>query len=106
MNLKLKDTLAKVLMALNTDRYINESKSSSSISVAANTTATVTIDIAKSGYTPIGIVGIYAADTDVLAIHEFFLGTATTATVILRNTYSAARTTSIRVAILYRKNGY
>ena len=103
--LNVKKLLTKMLNELNTDKYISESKTSSSVSITPNGRGTVSIDVSKSGYTPIGIVGIFVPDTDVFVVNEFFLASATTVTVILTNLYSASRASAVRVNVLYRKLG-
>lgn len=74
-------------------------------SIAANSYKQFNIDITKSGYTPIGVMGFSGSGTGKLAVMEFYIASATTAVVYLTNSTSAAITpTQMKVKILYIKS--
>lgn len=82
-----------------------EGRSSGSKTFPANSYASVSINVAKTGYTAVGIVGVYGSGTGKLSLLEFSLSNATTALVYYRNNTSADVTaTSISVNVLYYRN--
>ena len=84
------------------NKFVIQSATSSSVSISANGRATVQIPCAVSGYEAVGVIGIYVADTDVFAVNEFFVNSTSSVTVILSNLYSEARSSTVRVNVLYR----
>ena len=72
------------------------------VTVAASGIGTATIETAKTGYTPIGIVGIRKSGSShgTCAIAAYYLD-GTTATILLANTSATARTITVRATILY-----
>ena len=103
--LNLKKTLTKILEYINT-QYVVETKSIAGTSVAGGGRTTVTIDVQKSGYTAIGIVGAMIWGTEVFAIGRLSFNSAhTQANVTIINTFTDARTPdSVEIYVLYRKS--
>lgn len=67
-------------------------------------TAEVTADVSKTGYTPIGIVGIKkTGQTYATVVLSRFSLTNTTATVTMYNNNASSRTFVVEATILYRK---
>ena len=88
------------------DYYVVESHSNTTSTTIENNTATyLFVDITKSGYTPIGIVGITGSGTGTLLMNEFFVQNNTTAAIYYRNSSGTNRTiNSVTVSVLYRKS--
>ena len=83
---------------------VTEAKSLGSVEMPANSVRSVSASVAKSGYTPLGIVGITKTGSNQGdAIVSTFNVSGTTATVSLRNQGSATRTPSVTAKILYIK---
>lgn len=103
--LSLKKTLTKILEYINT-QYVVETKSTTAGSVAGGGRTTVVMDVQKSGYEPIGIVGVMIYGTEVFSIGRMALNyNKTQANVTIINTFPDARTPDgIDVHILYRKS--
>ena len=84
---------------------VKENKDSSSATVAAGSSANFTIDITKSGYTPLWITGISKSgggNADCVISAYYFSGTDVIVTV--RNVSTSARTISITATIAYIAN--
>ena len=82
-----------------------DTATSASFTPAASSSGNVTIDVSKSGYTAIGIVGITGTNTSVLSFSDFYLESATSAKVYYYNNSSAGTqlSTTISVKVLYVK---
>lgn len=78
-------------------------QSSSKLSLAAGARGTIQINIAKTGYTPIGIITVYAGDTDVFSLNEFWIE-SNNANVVMTNFFTELRESYITVKVLYIKN--
>lgn len=78
-----------------------------SISLPASDTKTVTINMEKTGYTFLGVIGLRCEGTGATLGFPtaFCKNNATTAAVTLRNTTSTARNFTVRVYGLYTKLG-
>lgn len=89
--------------------YIVEKKTSSAESVAAQSYKAITISVAKSGYKPLGVLGIskVGATSGYCLISNLFLdSSATTLTVGVMNVNnSLAATITITVDMLYERVG-
>ena len=67
----------------------------------------VDINIALSGYTPVGLVGWYGSGTSRCYMADFRVRNATTARIYPQNiTTSQTTISSISIAVLYVKNGF
>lgn len=88
----------------NTNPIIVQTKSASAVSVAANTNSNVSISIRLSGYTPIGIVGVYGSGSAGCAISDFYIQDQSTARVYFRNNNSNAVNVTWSVRVLYQKS--
>lgn len=83
---------------------VTEAKSLGSVEIPASGVRSVSASVAKSGYTPLGIVGITkTGSNNGDAVVSTFNVSGTTATVSLRNQGSATRTPSVTAYILYIK---
>lgn len=79
--------------------------SSSSVSVAASGYATATVDVSKSGYTPLGILQIdKTGSASGYCVPSNWSISGNTASVFLRNTSTSAATVTVSLTILYRKD--
>ena len=80
-------------------------KTSSAVSVAASSYATATVDVSKSGYTPLGILQIDKTGTaSGYCVPSNWSISSNTASVFLRNTSTSAATVTVSLTILYRKD--
>jgi hypothetical protein len=97
--------MAKILEYINT-QYVVETKSTTGTSVAGGGRATVSINVTKTGYTAIGIVGMTIWGTEVFSIGRMALNSSKTqASVTIINTYTDTRAPdSIEIYVLYRKS--
>lgn len=67
----------------------------------------VDINVALSGYTPVGLVGWYGSGTSKCYMADFRIKDATTARIYPRNlTTSETTISSISIYVLYVKNGF
>lgn len=64
----------------------------------------IVINIAKEGYTPIGIVGITGSNTSIFTYSDFYVESATTAKVYYNNTYTSSYDATLELRVLYIKN--
>lgn len=103
--LNLKKTLTKILEYINT-QYVVETKSTTGTTVAGGGRTTVSIGVTKTGYTPIGIVGVMIYGSEVFSIGRMSLNySKTQANITIINTFADARTPdAIDVYVLYRKS--
>ena len=80
-------------------------KTSNAISVAASSYATATVDVSKSGYTPLGILQINkSGSASGYCVPSDWSISGNTASVFLRNTSTSAATVTVSLTILYRKD--
>ena len=78
---------------------------SATTSINASSAVTTTIDVTKSGYTPIGIVGHGMTGTNATWCFAYSrVLSGTTAKVLVRNYSGSAASITSYVDILYRKN--
>lgn len=104
-SLYLKKALTEILEYIKT-QYVVEIKSTTGQSVAGGGRATLVIDVTKTGYTAVGIVGVMIYGTEVFSIGRMSLNyNKTQANVTIINTFTDARTPDgIDVHVLYRKS--
>lgn len=81
-------------------KFVVEQKASSSFTPSGSN---VSINIAKEGYTPIGIMGITGSNTSIMTYYEWYIESATTAKVYFRSSSTSYQVT-LRLNILYMKN--
>jgi len=77
-----------------------EEKSASFSATSGN--GSIVISIGKSGYTPIGVVGITGSNTSVLTYSDFYIESSTTAKVYYH--CSGSYNITLKVRILYKRN--
>ncbi len=94
----LEDAIAQYI-----DTCIVVEEKSSSFTAAATSSGNISIDIEKSGYTPIGIVGITGQNTSPLAYSDFYIESDTTAKVYYYNRGSSISITLV-LRVLYKKS--
>lgn len=87
------------------NRIMSEWKQGSAVSVAAGGRGNLTVDVAKAGYTPLGIgsVTINGSATAFLEIGQILLN-GTTVTVTVHNSNSSAQSWRASVLIIYQKD--
>lgn len=87
------------------NRIISEWKQGSAISVSAGGRGNLTVDVAKAGFTPLGIgsVTINGNATAFLEIGQILLS-GTTVTVTVHNSNSSAQSWRASVLIIYKKD--
>lgn len=103
--LNLKKALTKIMSKLPT--FLVEVVNSSSVNINANSTSESSFSVAKSGYTPLGIVGYNIAGTGISAIAPYRIRLIdSTAYYGVRN-YGTGQATGVTVqaSILYVKWG-
>ena len=88
---------------VNTVTSFNTQETNFSISLAAGGEKSFTPTITLSGWTPIGVIGIYTGNSNVNCIY-FKLNNSSQARVDLKNLSNAAVSGTARVQILYYKN--
>lgn len=100
--LNVKKTLAKVLAWI--PGFTTDSKTSGSLTVSALGAETVTIGMAKTGWIPIGIIGITknGAGNGSLTFTAFYIS-GNDAIVSFYNTANASRTLTVTAVVLYRR---
>ena len=88
------------------DKLVIEQKGiDNSDEIASGTTKRFEIPISKTGYTPIGIVGITGSGTTGIVVQEYYVYSSTIAYVYMRNVSGNSITpTNIQARILYSKN--
>ena len=103
--LSVKKTLAKVLNALD-NGYVVENKTSTQTTVGANGySGALSVNVAKSGYTPIGIVGISkSGGSSLYCFVSNYSISGNNITFYLRNTYNGSATVTTTFSVLYKKN--
>lgn len=93
------------ILASVADLFVVEEFTATDVAVAGSTATPVTIPVSKSGYTPLGLVGVRktgSGHTSAVIYQEFY--DAGNAYVGLRNISSSALTITIAVKILFVKN--
>ena len=100
MTLNVKELLAKIVLAFS-DYLVVETKTQA-ISFSNQRYKYYSVNVAKNGYTPIGLVGWSTGSVDWLISQYFISGN--TATVHLFRTASATTSTTFTLHVLYRKN--
>lgn len=105
-SLYLKKALTEILEYMSTQYVVETKQTTETPSVAGGGRATVYIDVTKTGYTAIGIVGVMIWGTEVFSIGRLALTySKTQAAIGIINTYTDARTPdAIDVHVLYRKS--
>lgn len=84
---------------------VSENKTGAASSIAANARANLTVNVAKSGYTPLGIVAAsLSGSSSALGVLNSYTLSGTTATVTVKNDSSAAHSWAAVVRVLYIKN--
>lgn len=104
--LDLKAWIAKVTAWINGYELIVENKTTSSFNVSANTvlSATQTVNVAKTGYTPLGIVGIGSSNNNLNILRADISGN--TGYIRAHNpTNSAINGVTVTLHVLYLKVG-
>lgn len=92
-------------------QLIVENFAKENLSLAANTSSVQTFDIAKEGYTAIGVVGFYTnnastggAGINYIVVRTCHLNTDTTVQMSIRNINSSEAKIRIGVKVLYSAN--
>lgn len=88
---------------LNPD-YIVEAKSSNSTTFAANGITTVSISAAKTGYTPIGIVGWYVSAGSPSLVTANLRISSGNVSATVQNRSDSAITSTFNAYVLYKKS--
>ena len=83
--------------------YIVAEEQEGTFSVNASSFAGLSLDVAKTGYTPLGIIGI-DTNSNNLYVGKFRILNATAYVTIRNISTSAVNNATYRVAILYLKN--
>lgn len=89
---------------LTTASLVRERKSAaSSVTIAGGAASSITINVAKTGYTVLGIIGITNSGGSGCAISDFYMSNDTTVTIYFNNPTSSSKTITWRADILYMK---
>ena len=106
-NIGAKDVVPSVLSSFLT---VESKVAADNLSVAASSSEDVTYSVAKTGYTPIGIVGFNFANAtsggtgrSLVYLCKLYLS-GTTATISVRNATSTNAKVKLTIYVLYRKN--
>ena len=107
MEFKLKEWVARVTDAVK-NQYVVDTKTSKSITVNTGAVQPANVSASKTGYTPIGIVGITkavvgAGNVNAVVITQYYIN-GSTASAIFYNASAADHTMTVTFYILYRKN--
>lgn len=100
------NALGSSVDALNSNiaNYITEELiSADSITINANSYASITFNVSKTGYTPFGILGYNSFDIDVLMVSSYIINSSQIGAT-LRNISSSAKTGDYRIRVGYKKN--
>lgn len=74
------------------------------LTLAAGASGGYSVDVSKSGYTPIGILGLVGSGTSSFALQEFYIE-GNNAKGYVRNIHTASATLNYyKFTILYKKN--
>lgn len=82
--------------------YTYEDITTSNITTASNTQATASINVEKTGYTPIGILFVDTSTNDIDLMKYSIFGNTTY--VRVKNIGSSSITYTIKIRVLYQKN--
>ena len=74
------------------------------MTLAAGARQVIGIPCVKSGYSAVGILGVYVPDTDIFSVNEFYISSDRSLAVAAQNQYTEARTSVFRVTVLFKKN--
>lgn len=107
MEFKLKEWVARVTDAVK-NQYVIDTKTSGSVTVNTNSVQAANVSASKTGYTPIGIVGITKAvvgsgNVNAICITQYYIN-GSNASAIFYNASASNRTMTVTFYILYRKN--
>lgn len=86
----------------NLNDIVVESKSAT-FTPASTASSNVTVNIAKTGYTPIGIVGITGQNTSIMTYSDWYVDSNTTAKVYYRASSTSYEVT-LTLRVLYKKS--
>lgn len=89
------------------DLFVVEEFTATDVAVAGSTATPVTIPVSKTGYTPLGMVGVRktgSGHTSAVIYQDFYDADSGNAYVGLRNISSSALTVTIAVKMLFVKN--
>ena len=84
--------------------FMIEDFMSDSVTISAGARQAVGIACVKSGYSAVGILGVYVQDTDIFSVNEFYIYSDRSLYVVAQNQYTEARTSKFRVTVLFKKN--
>ncbi len=109
MKFKLKEWIAEVTKRLSEEQYIVAIKTTDNVTVNTNSVQSATVSASKTGYTPIGIVGITKAvvgsgNVNAICITQYYINTNGNASAVFYNASAANRTMTVSFRILYKKN--
>ena len=96
-------TTASLPLSISNVGCVTEVVTMSQLSLPASGTAHDSKDVSKTGYTPVGIVGITGSNTTGCNIMEFYLS-GTTAYIWANNNTATAKTPTYKLTILYFKS--
>lgn len=107
MEFKLKEWVARVTDAVK-NQYVIDTTTSGSVTVNTGSVQSANVSASKTGYTPIGIVGITKAvvgsgNVNAVAITQYYIN-GSTASAIFYNASAANQTMTVTFYILYKKN--
>ena len=108
MEFKLKEWVARVTDAVK-NQYVVDTKTSENVTVNTGSVQSADVSASKTGYTPIGIVGITKAvvgsgNVNAIAITQYYINSSGNASAIFYNASASNRTMTVTFYILYRKN--
>lgn len=83
---------------------VAEGKTSDTFEAVAGSSGSVDILVSKTGYTPLGVVGIYGTGTSGITYSDFFLYSTSTVRVYWGNPTATTRDVTLTVRVLYIKN--
>ena len=96
-------TTSSLPLSISNVGCVTEVVTMSQLSLPASGTAHGTKDVSKTGYTPVGIVGVSGSGTTGCNIMEFSLSGAT-ASIWATNNTATAKTPTYKLTILYFKS--
>jgi len=109
MTFKLKEWIAEVTKRLSEKQYIVDTKTTDNVTVNTGSVQSASVSASKTGYTPVGIVGITKAvvgsgNVNAVVISQYYINSSGNASAIFYNASSANRTMTVTLYILYEKN--
>lgn len=102
-NMDIIDTTLNNLATNKENKLSVQTKQFAQKAIAAFESGYVTVDVTRTGYTPIGIVGIRGSGTGGLAYSDFYISSGN-AIIYYRETQGNARNTTLNAIVLYSKN--